>query len=259
MLKKFYGTKAEIPEGVASFYVEKDGKFVLNVDGGFEDVTGLKSALTSERSLRETAEKGLKTWTDSGIESADKASDLLKRLDELSKLDPKKEAEKIAEEKVNLIRTQLAEKAGVREKELLTNNESLTSQLTKQLVDNAARKALSEHKGDPNLLMPHIQSKIRMVKNSAGEYTAQVLDNVGNARVGADAKDMNISDLVIEMKADSSFAKCFDGTGATGSGGGSGTGAGTVDSPMVLDRNDPFAVGNHAEELADGRAVLQED
>jgi len=259
MLKKFYATQAEIPEGQASFYVEKDGKFSLDVEGGIEDVTQLKTALTSERGITADLTKKLKGWSDSGIESPEKVRDLLTRVDALSKLDPKQEAERIAAEKVDLIRTQLATEAGAKEGVLQTRNDKLTKQLSKQLIDTAAYKVLTEtHKGDANLLMPHIRNSVRMVENTNGDFVAQVLDEAGNVRVGTDAKDMNISDLISEMKGNKSFARAFDGTGASGSGGGGGGGNGTVENPTTIDGNNPFETGRHAEGLANGTVVIAE-
>lgn len=257
MLKKFYATQADIPEGLSSFYVEKDGRFILDVEGGIEDVTQLKTALNSERGITADLTKKLKGWSDSGIESPEKARDLLTRVDALSKLDPKQEAEKIAAEKVDLIRTQLATESGAKVKVLESKNERLSKQLSKQLIDTAAYKVLTEtHKGDATLLMPHIRNSVRMVENANGDFVAQVLDEAGNVRVGADAKDMNIADLISEMKGNKSFARAFDGNGASGSGAGGNGGKGSIDNPMTIDGNDPFETGRHAEGLANGSVVI---
>jgi len=47
----------ELPEAIHSLYVEKDGKFVLDVDGGVPDVAGLKAAIQAERDHAKKAEK----------------------------------------------------------------------------------------------------------------------------------------------------------------------------------------------------------
>lgn len=51
----------EIDETQRSLYVEKDGKYRLDVDG-VEDVSGLKNALNSERGARGALEKKVKGW-----------------------------------------------------------------------------------------------------------------------------------------------------------------------------------------------------
>ena len=53
-LKAILETLDEVPEALRAFYVERDGKFVLDADG-VEDVTGLKSALEKERGDRAAA------------------------------------------------------------------------------------------------------------------------------------------------------------------------------------------------------------
>jgi hypothetical protein len=58
-LKMTYAQPTEIPEPLRDHYQEKDGQWVLQTDPPAEDVTGLKSALNQERTLRRDAEKGL--------------------------------------------------------------------------------------------------------------------------------------------------------------------------------------------------------
>ena len=58
-LKQVYENQAEIPGGLQEHYAEKDGKWVLQTDPQFEDVTALKGVLNQERNLRRDAEKAL--------------------------------------------------------------------------------------------------------------------------------------------------------------------------------------------------------
>ena len=51
-----FTTSADIPEALREHYVEKDGRWVLQTDPPADDVTGLKTALESERRLRRDAE-----------------------------------------------------------------------------------------------------------------------------------------------------------------------------------------------------------
>jgi len=264
-LKKFYSTQEEIPEAIRSLYVQKDGKFMLDVEGGIEDVTGLKSALGKERARADKAEKDLKSWAESGVENPDKVRELLSQLDTLSKLDPKSEAEKLAQAKIESIRTQLSDTHGKEKKGMQDEIDSLTGQLKEVLVDKEVQRVLSlpEVKGNSTLLLPHIRSKVQMVKNSQGAFIAQVLDEAGNPRVNSDARDMTITDLVSEFRQDPVFASAFDGTGASGSGpqGNPGNGEafkpGTVDNPTILRSDDPFVLGEHADAIAEGSVVVE--
>ncbi len=55
------GALEKLPEGQRSLYVEKDGKYRLEVEG-IEDTSGLKSSLEQERSARRAAEKKMKDF-----------------------------------------------------------------------------------------------------------------------------------------------------------------------------------------------------
>jgi hypothetical protein len=55
-----------VPEGARDQYVERDGKYHLELDGDVhtdDDIAGLKSALSKERDARKTLEKKMKTST----------------------------------------------------------------------------------------------------------------------------------------------------------------------------------------------------
>ena len=59
MLKQFYDVQTDIPTALVEHYVEKDGKWLVQLDPAMEDVTGLKTALNTERGLRRDAEKSV--------------------------------------------------------------------------------------------------------------------------------------------------------------------------------------------------------
>lgn len=60
-LRQSYTAQVEIPEPLREHYTEKDGKWLLQTDPPTEDVSGLKSALESERRLKRDAETALST------------------------------------------------------------------------------------------------------------------------------------------------------------------------------------------------------
>ncbi len=64
-LKRSYAKKEEIPQGAAEHYVERDGAFVLDLDGGFktdDDVANVKKALDKERADHKAAKEKLKAF-----------------------------------------------------------------------------------------------------------------------------------------------------------------------------------------------------
>lgn len=79
-LKAVVASLDEVPEAFRSLYVSKNGKFYLDAEG-VEDVTGLKSALDTERSSKKAIEKELKAIKDAlGDNDAGKAAEAMKRL-----------------------------------------------------------------------------------------------------------------------------------------------------------------------------------
>ena len=85
-LKQVYENQAEIPAGLQEHYVEKDGKWVLQTDPQFEDVSALKGVLDQERNLRRDAEKtvtDLKVQFEGvNVEEYHKLQDRVKGLDD---------------------------------------------------------------------------------------------------------------------------------------------------------------------------------
>jgi hypothetical protein len=58
-IRQSYESQAEIPSSLQEHYTERDGRWLLQADPPLEDVSGLKSALNQERTLRREAEKAL--------------------------------------------------------------------------------------------------------------------------------------------------------------------------------------------------------
>lgn len=197
-------------EAQAALYVERDGKFHLDVDG-IEDTSGLKSALEKERQARRDFEKKYGALKDVDPE-------------EYARL--KKEAEdratKDAESKGqwDTLKGKLIEQHQ-KEMEALTGKVSaMQSAIERHLVDATATAAIAEAKGIPALLLPHVKAAVKVVERD-GQYAVQVVDATGNERI-VDGKGtpMTISDLVADMKKSEIFGRAFEGSGATGGGAG---------------------------------------
>ena len=58
-LKQAYDVQTDIPPAFVEHYAEKEGRWVLELDPPAEDVSGLKTALNQERTLRRDAEKSV--------------------------------------------------------------------------------------------------------------------------------------------------------------------------------------------------------
>ena len=226
-LKAILASLDGIDDAVKAFYVEKDGKFILDVETveGFalEDVSGLKTALGKERTARENAERLTAAFKD--IDPA-KAKEALAKVEEWGNLDPSKEADKIANSKFEAAKAQLLEKHTGE----LTSRDDRIGHLTKTmeslLIDQAATAALAEAKGSVDLLLPHVRAHTR-VKEVDGKFVVEVVDKDGNAKI-ADSKGtpMDIKGLVAEMRQSDTFGRAFEGNGQSGTGKQPGNGGG---------------------------------
>lgn len=102
-----------VDEAMQPLYVESDGKYRLDVEGGFklpDEINGLTSALNKERDARGKLEKQIKKFE--GIEDPEAA---LKALETIQNLDQKKlidagEVEKVKSEVEKVYKAKLEEK-----------------------------------------------------------------------------------------------------------------------------------------------------
>jgi hypothetical protein len=208
-----------------------EGKFVLDVEpaDGFtlENVDGLKSALSAERTAHGQAKAKVKAFDGLDPEVARAA---IAKVEELKDLDPKKDVDRIVEEKVGAQLTQLNDR---HQSELTALNKRIARRdalLKKTLVEDQALKAIVAEKGDPDLLLPHVLPSIQLELEDDDEADriqpkVKVLDAAGNVRIGDSAGNpMKIEGLVGELKKHDKFSRLFEGDGVEGTGDGDGGG-----------------------------------
>jgi DNA-directed RNA polymerase subunit F len=209
----------KLGDGLKSEYKQVDGKFILDVTptDGYEldDVSGLKSSLGKERTAKSALEKQLEKFKDLDPDAARTA---LTELEELKAIDPKKEADKLASTKVESAKQQLMAAHSKEVKQRDDRISALTKTVEALLIDSTAAAAIAEAKGDVELLMPHVRKHTR-VKEDNGQFSVEIVDKDGNARIG-DSKGgpMDIKGLIAEMRSSPTFGKAFEGDGTTGSG-----------------------------------------
>jgi hypothetical protein len=157
MLKPMLDSLDGLDETIAGLYVEKDGKYRLNVEGGFkthEEINGLTTALNKERDARSKLEKQVKKFD--GIEDPTEA---LKAIETMKNLDQKKlidagEVEKVKAEVTKAMQSKIDELQNtVQEKENI---------LTKELI--GGRFARSKFIGE-KMAIPHDLVEARFGQN----------------------------------------------------------------------------------------------
>ncbi|MEI9428726.1 hypothetical protein [Mesorhizobium sp. Cs1299R1N3] len=226
-LKAIIDDVSAVAEAVRPFYakIEGDdagdlaGKFRLDIEAahGFslDAVDPLKTALSAERETKRGLEQRLKDFE--GLD-AKKAKEALAKIAKIGNLDPAVEADRIAGEKVEAIKSQLIAEVDADKKKWTDRETSLTGELRRVLVDNAALTALSAHKGNPELLQRVVTDRLRLTEKD-GKFGVEVIDANGNPRIkNAKGDMMSVEDLVVEMRADKRFAVAFE-SNAKGGGG----------------------------------------
>ncbi len=234
MALKLKVTKAEfdsLDEGIRGLYEEKDGGYMLAVDG-IEDVSGLKGALAKERADREKYAKQVKGWETLG-KTPEEISELLVKLeeDEKKKLESKGEYDKLVAQINERHQKTISEK----DKEL----EAMSRTLEKHLIDAAVISAISEEGGNAKLLLPHVKERVKVVKGDDGDYSVNVLlPDKSAPLVGNDGKPLSISAFVKSLKDDEVFQVAFKASGKSGSGAAPGSGGGGGASQYKITRSE---------------------
>lgn len=220
---------ASVDEAIRDFYVEKDGKFLLNVEksDGFnlENVDGLTTALGKERNARSQLEERLKAYGDLDpnaardalnrvTEYADldpvKAREAMATAERFAKFDPEKEADRIAEEKLKNSKTQITSAFERKEAELVaraTTAEALATRREKQVEDLMKRNTIKSElvKAKPiddvaDMLERQIAENVRL-REVDNRWVIEVLDESGAPRIkDYNGTPMTVSDYVAELR-----------------------------------------------------------
>jgi len=207
-----------------------DGKFRLEVDG-LEDTAGLKSALQKERDNASSLSKQIKSWQGLG-KTPEEISELLKAQEDLQRQKDdlaiqdalkKGEYQKVLEGETKK-REQMAAK---HQADLEASNrqaQGYKTALEQHLIDAQATAAIAEAKGVPQLLLPHVKGRVKVLEQD-GKFSVQVLDAAGNPMVAdAAGTPATFKHLIESFKADPVFGRAFEGNNASGGGGNGGGG-----------------------------------
>jgi hypothetical protein len=229
MLKAVVTDLNTVDEAHRAFYVERNGKFYVNVTPveGFEldNVQGLKNALGAERNNVAVLKEQIKPYE--GLDAAaartaiervaafgditpDAAKTAVETAARLTALDPAKEADKIANEKLETIKAQLAAQFNLRETELTTKVKgqdttitSLTGQLQTLVRDNEIKSELAKLNplDDARDAIELLAGKSVRTKMIDGKVTVEVLDINGNPRIkDHQGTPFTIANLLAEVR-----------------------------------------------------------
>jgi riboflavin biosynthesis pyrimidine reductase len=184
-----------LDDSVKSLYTEKDGKFVLAIEGlpQPEDVSGLKSKLEELLSEKKTeAEKR-------------------RQAEEAAKLAAEEAARKTGD--IGALENSWREKMAAREQELLNQLKAKDSAIIDMTSGQTAVKLAAELavQGSADVLLPHIKSRLRTEYRNDQPVTV-VLDREGRPSA------MTIDDLKKEFVGNAAFAPLIVASKASGAG-----------------------------------------
>lgn len=185
-----------LDESLHSHYVEKDGAYVLDIDG-YEDPAALKRAKDHEKRLRQEAETKVRDLTA-------KVGELETEVTDLQDANRQKGGSAALEQSYKDKITKLEEK---HTKEL----EGRDTQISKLLVDNVADTMASELSDSPELLSDVIRKRL---KAENGE--TRVLDTNGEPSA------TTVEELREEFRSNKKYAAVIRGSQANGGGSGGG-------------------------------------
>lgn len=205
-----------IPEPLRAHYVEREGRYVLDVTPAegwaLEDVAGLKRTLEDRKGREKEARDRLARFE--GLDP-DEARAAIAR-----------PAGKDSEESRTKLRAELEEKHQ-RERQLLeARAANFEGQLKSKLIDAEAARLLASEglRGSYELLIGPIRNRVQAEVGDDGAITVRVLEADKSTQMyatrGSKVEPASIEDLVRSMKSDAQFMRAFDGSGATGGGAG---------------------------------------
>ena len=216
-----------VPEQFRSLYAPVEGQEGVHklktddpaIKGAVEAVLGLNTALLAARGDVKKAKEGnvdLSPLADYGTDVQSiqaKIKELEEQATNAGKGDgtPPVDVEKLKGEFAKAHAAELTKK-----EQML---EGLNNQLHEVLVVNALTTAVAQEKGNPDLLMPMLQSKVKAAIDDSGQMGVYVMDAAGDRRYsGVTGKEMTIQELVSEIKSDNKFAAAFQSEAPSGSG-----------------------------------------
>jgi len=217
----------ELDDSVRSLYRQEGDGFVLDVEPvsgwALEDVGGLKSSLQKERSSRESAEKSLKPFKneDGSTISADEARDAFRKVSEFSKLDPDKDAEKLAQQKIADAKTVMQAGFDAKETSWRDREAVLLRGAADARINTAIDLALADPEvgGIPKGLKPILMPEIGW-REQEGQITIFVRnpEDPSRAKLNGSGDEMTIKERTLELKSDEDLAGLFKAPKQRGSG-----------------------------------------
>ena len=204
MLKRVLETLDGLDESIKALYKPHNGKFVLEVD----DAAELKASLQKAREEGDALKARLKSLNIDNDEYNKLKEELQKREAE--------EAKKRGD--YDALEAQLKENHAKEIKAMKDELKAMRQARESAFLEAEITSAIASAKGIPDLLGPIIQKHVK-TEEKDGKLQLVVLGQDGKARFkDGQGAPFTLGDLVSELKANETFGRAFEGSGATGGG-----------------------------------------
>lgn len=215
-LRAIYNAKSDIPESVQSYYVERGGKWVLDVDAADGFSLGKTEELKTENNRLTTELAATKKQVEAFGEA--KPEDLAKLREENERLKNAQPTDKDLEARVREKVEQQTEQIKKEANKKVAEAEELSGKSRKQLDsilhENAIHAALAKTRLAENgaaILQLALKDKVRVVDDGEGGRAVRVFDANGNPRASLDPdkKYMDVDELLGEFKTNDTYKAFF--------------------------------------------------
>ena len=227
MLKYKLDSLDGVDKTLQSFYEEKDGGYVLKVEG-IDDGAELKRAKDHEKRARQQAEKERDELRSQFQAIEEERDNLLKASVPKSNIEA---LEKSYKDKIAKLESQYGEQVG-----------KLSGNINKLLVDNQAEALARELAvdGSAAVLIPHIKARLAAEERD-GQYQTIIRDVDGNPSA------LTLDDFKNEIRNNPAFAPLLVASKATGGGASQGQGGGAVVKQISRSQFDALSPAQRAE------------
>lgn len=247
----------KLGKDVKALYVEKDGKFHLDLPEGFEDVSQVKGALNKERTAREIAERAAKELAKKfeGLD-ADEVRKIMEKMgsDEERQLMKDGKFDEIVNRRMKKA-TEAHEKALAAEAKKTEQANARTAKYEQRVLDNHIRAAATKAGVHPSAIDDAL-FRARTIFKIDEEGNAVQLDADGKPVLGKDGKtSFGPDEWLGGMKESAAhwFPAGNAGGGATGS---REKGGGKVMKRLEFDGLDPVAKATAAADARKGALTI---
>lgn len=264
-LRVSYAKKEDIPEALVALYVEKEGKWVLEVDGmvAADDLATIKSRLDDFRTNNISLTEKLKAFDGKKVLTQDEVEEFQRLAEQEQSIKDKKLIDAGKLDELLLSRTEKMRTDF--EKQLESLNGSLTTakesasmhagRLSKVMVESEVGKILSASGNRP------IQGALSDIFSRAGsvwkvneEGKLVALDSKGEPEYGGEGKVLTLDEWLVQTVKDAPYL--FEASKGSGGDGGKGAEHKGSDGILRIPRSDETMKGMHLDDIATGKAVI---